>query len=80
MFGGIRGKGGGGWLRNGLGIEGNLFASGCDGKSGGIVGGLGSCDNNEGILSEESGESLGSFELTRMGIRLFAMSSNTVRF
>ncbi len=67
MFGGICGKGGGGWPRKGLGNEGNLFASGCDGKSGGIGGGLGSCDNNEGIFSEES-ESLVSLELTRMGI------------
>lgn len=63
----------------GLGNEGNLFASGCGGKSGGIGGGLDSCDNNEGIFSEVS-ESLASLELTRRGIRLFAMSSNTLRF
>lgn len=40
---------------------------------------MGSCDNNEGIFSEES-ESLGSLEFRRMGIRLFAMSSNKLRF
>lgn len=63
MLGSICGKRGGGRPRKGLGNEGNLF----DGKSGGIGGGLGSCDNNEGIFSKGSG-SLGSLDCARMGI------------